>query len=143
MNNTKELALRLLAEVSPGEAAYLADGRTITLAPDEVVKLVEAARAEPGALIREMRDALKNVRTYCPSDPDTSRDWSDVWEQMISSIAKADAFLGDTTESVKYGCHEDACTRPDCVLDYGRAQDCSIARLIYKKDQCENWRPIK
>lgn len=49
MNNTKELALRLLAEVSPGEAAYLADGRTITLSPDEVEKLVEAVVKECNA----------------------------------------------------------------------------------------------
>lgn len=46
----------------------------------------------------------------------------------------------------EYGCHcdlEPGMKPGGCVFDEGRPQDCSMTRLIARKEECKYWKPIE
>lgn len=139
MSDTNETTIRLLTEICPSEAPYFADGRTITLEPDELNSIVKAASEEYLALIREMRETLSSI-AHWNDNGHIDKSWFDA---VKGEIAKADALLNGGP--VKYGCHFEMREGPypDCI--YETREGCAHALNVKLRDEadCEYWKPIQ
>lgn len=101
-------------------------------------------------------EARAQIRRKYPTEKGDISDGFDYWDwtqdsRLVAVHARLSALLrrallaAAPADTVEHGCYCDLepHMQPDgCVLEEGRPQDCSYARSIDKKEQCEYWIPV-